>query len=413
MLLRRKAVKAMGRYLVFLLVFALALSCGTNTFAETKADGWTVTKQMENFRNYPQDPNFFPLVVWLQKPGNAAKYKAAGINTYFGLHMGPKPGQLEELKAAGMYVICDMNKEALKFKDDKTIIGWMMMDEPDNFQFKSDLEVNGNIWKYGPETSRVSAKDIGEMYETLKKEDPTRPVFLTFSCGIANDQYPGRGGGWKNKMYPEYMRSCDFVGFDVYPTADLGERYLWFHAKGLDRIKEWAGAEKPRFNCIGTNFTGNKRAPTPEETKAEIWISIIHGTKGIVYFCHNFKPKFQEAALLEDPAQLANVTKINAQITELAPVINGTNYDGATAASSNEAVPIDILVKNYKGGTYIFAAAMKMGDPTTGTFQVKGVSAAGKVEVLWENRTLDMDASGKFTDEFKKWDTHIYKVIKK
>ena len=56
---------------------------------------------------------------------------------------------------------------------------------------------------------------------------------------------------------------------------------------------------------------------------------------------------------------------------------------------------------------------MKMGDPTTGTFQVKGVSAAGKVEVLWENRTLDMDASGKFTDEFKKWDTHIYKVIKK
>jgi hypothetical protein len=35
------------------------------------------------------DPNFFPLAVWLQSPNNAAKYKAAGINTYVGLWRGP------------------------------------------------------------------------------------------------------------------------------------------------------------------------------------------------------------------------------------------------------------------------------------------------------------------------------------
>ena len=40
------------------------------------------------------DPNFFPLAVWLQSPNNAAKYKAAGINTYVGLWRGPTEEQL-------------------------------------------------------------------------------------------------------------------------------------------------------------------------------------------------------------------------------------------------------------------------------------------------------------------------------
>ncbi len=404
--------KSLCRYLLLLPVFAFVISCKPCFCAEGKADSWTMNKYMEKFKNYPQDPNFFPLTVWLQDPANAAKYKAAGINTFFALWKGPKAGQIEALKADGMYLICEMNPEALKHRDDKTIIGWMMMDEPDNFQFKSDLEVNGKIWKYGPETSRVSPKDLGEMYETVSKEDPTRPVFLGLGCGVANDQTPARGPGWKNTMYKDYIKSGDVICFDVYPVSDLGEKYLWFHAKGLDRLKEWGAAEKPRFNALGPCFTGKRnKQPSPENIKTEIWISIIHGTKGINYFCHNITP-FVEDALLRDAAQLASITKINAQITELAPVINGPDLNTAAVASSSESVPIDILVKNYKGETYIFAAVMKMGEPATGTFRVKDVSAAGKVQVLGENRTLDMDATGQFKDEFKTWETHIYKVVK-
>ena len=415
MVSKEKGIGSLSRYLILLLVFAFVLSCRTNAVAEVIKDDIDLGKLRAKFSNYPQDQNFFPLAVWLQTIDNVPKYKAAGINTYFALWKGPTPGQIEDLKAAGMYLICEMNEESLKHKDDKTIIAWMMMDEPDNFQFKSDIEVAGKKWKYGPETSRVSAKDIAEMYETVKKVDSTRPIWVTFSCGMANTMYGGRGGGWKDSMYPEYMKSCDMVGFDVYPTASANGKkgkILWWQAKGLDRMKGWAGADKPRYNAIGTNFTGEGRAPTPEETKTEIWISIIHGTKGIAYFAHNISP-FVEAALAQDPKQLANVTKINAQITALAPVINSLDFDGATVASSNEMVPIDIMVKKYKDEIYIFAAAMRMGEPATGTFQVKGVTAAGKVEVIGEGRTLEMDAKGQFKDEFKKWETHNYKVMKK
>src|SRR2546423_7241734 len=50
----------------------------------------------------PTDPKFFPIAVWLQSPKNAARYKAAGINTYVGLWRGPTEEQLQGLKDAGM-----------------------------------------------------------------------------------------------------------------------------------------------------------------------------------------------------------------------------------------------------------------------------------------------------------------------
>ena len=403
---------ALSGYLLLLLVFALVLSLRADVFAEETAKSWTITKVWEKFKNGPPaDPKFFPIIVWLQAPANAAKYKAAGINTYMGLYKGPKAGDIKTLRDAGMRLICEMNAEALKNKGDKTIIGWMMVDEPDNWQFKTPILMNGKTWNYGPKASRISEKDMLDMYNTVRSGDSTRPVLLGFSCGIANDNYGGRGGGWKNTMYPGYMKACDWVGFDIYPTASVGDDALWYHGKGLDRIKEWAGVEKPRFNAIGPCYTGKKRKPRPEEVKTEIWLSIIHGSNGIVYFAHNISP-FVEDALLKDPMQLENITKINAQITELAPVINGPEYKGASVASSNDSVPIDLMAKKYNGETYIFSVAARMGDETTGAFQVQGVSKAGKVQVLGEDRILDIDESGKFKDEFKRWEVHIYRVIK-
>src|SRR5262245_53968054 len=82
----------------------------------------------------PADPNYFPIAVWLQDPKNAAKYKAAGINLYVALWKGPTKAQIDQLREAGMAVICSQGRGALSLKDDPTIVGWMHGDEPDNAQ---------------------------------------------------------------------------------------------------------------------------------------------------------------------------------------------------------------------------------------------------------------------------------------
>ena len=87
------------------------------------------------WQNGPSNgPGFFPIAVWLQDPRNAAKYQAIGINLYVALWKGPTAEQIAELKRHGMPVICEQNDYALKHLDEKTIVGWMHGDEPDNAQ---------------------------------------------------------------------------------------------------------------------------------------------------------------------------------------------------------------------------------------------------------------------------------------
>ena len=147
--------------------------------------------------------------------------------------------------------------------------------------------------------------------------------------------------------------------------------------------------------------------PTPHQVKAEVWMSLIHGSMGLIYFVHQFQPSFIEAGLLADEEMLAAVAAINEQIHELAPVLNSPSVpEAASVSSSNGDCPIDMTVKQHDGATYVFAVAMRDGE-TTGTFTVPG--AIGGVEVLGEDRTLTPQ-DGAFTDEFEGYEVHLYRV---
>jgi hypothetical protein len=138
-------------------------------------------------------------------------------------------------------------------------------------------------------------------------------------------------------------------------------------------------------------------------------MSIIHGSKGLIYFVHEWQPKFNESALLSDPEMLAAVTAINRQIAELAPVLDSPTITGAASVlSDNNAVPIATMAKKHAGATYLFAVGMR-GEETTATFTVRGLAGEKAVEVLGENRTL-VSKNGVFGDHFTAWDAHLYRL---
>ena len=60
----------------------------------------------------------------------------------------------------------------------------------------------------------------------------------------------------------------------------------------------------------------------PAQVRAEVWMSLVHGSAGIGYFAHIFSPSFIEAGLLSEPAVKAGVKAINSEIASLAPVLN-------------------------------------------------------------------------------------------
>ena len=366
----------------------------------------TPAKPAMSWTNGPwADSNFFPIAVWLQEPAGAERYRQAGINTYVGLWEGPTEDQLTALKKAGMWTVCDLNETGRRHLDDPTIIGWMHGDEPDNGQSW------GARFGFG---SPIPPEKIVEDYRRMKAVDASRPILLNLGQGVAWDGWYGRGQrNHHPEDYPEYLKGCDIASFDIYPVNhDRREVHgsLWFVAQGVEQLVQWGRDEKTVWNCIECTAIANPRyKPTPQQVRAEVWMSLIHGSRGLIYFVHQFKPKSDNAALLHDPEMLAAVTRINRQITRLAPVLNSPTARGAvTAQSKKPDVPVATMVKQTAGATYLFAVGMRDG-ATDAAFTFAGTMDGTMVEVLDENRTLTV-TNHTFSDHFEPWGVHRYKL---
>jgi len=180
-------------------------------------------------------------------------------------------------------------------------------------------------------------------------------------------------------------------------------------AQGVERLVKWAGGQKVVWNCVECTRIQSQHKATPSQVRSEVWMSLIHGSLGLIYFVHEWQPKFDEAALLHDPEMLRAVTAINRQITELAPVLNSpTATDAVKVSSSDPQVPVAAMLKPHEGASYLFAVAMRSGD-TTATFTLKCLAGERKVEVLGEDRSLT-SRGGTFSDAFQAWAVHCYRI---
>lgn len=345
----------------------------------------------------PSGQDFFPIAVWLQSPSRADEYAAIGINLFIGLWQGPTDAQLSDLTAAGMNTICEQQGVWSSHIGDDIIWAWMHQDEPDNAQ----PDGSGG---YGP---CIPASEIISGYDSMKANDGTRPVYLNLGQGVANDDWVGRGSCTGTSDYPDYALGADILSFDVYPVnSDLP---LWYVAQGVSRLRQWANYEKPVWNWIETTgYNDPQGRPTPAQVRSEVWMALVHGSMGIGYFVHVFEPSFIEAGLLADDEMRSAVAEINAQVTDLAPILNTPSIANAvTVDNPNPDLPVDIMVKRSPGTLHIFAVAMR-DSPTTATFSIRDIDSA-TVEVLGESRTLALSA-GRFQDAFDPYAVHLYKV---
>jgi hypothetical protein len=376
-------------------VALLAVLVAGSAFAESPYGKW------ENGPSKAED--YFPIAVWVQQPRNAEKYKAIGINLYVGLSGRLDEQRVAELEKAGMPLIVHYRPE---FKDRKIIVGWMHGDEPDNAQALPKGQKG-----YGPP---ITPEKIVADYQKLKEADPSRPVLLNLGQGVAYDNYIGRGvRRGKMEDYPKYVQGGDVVSFDIYPVVHEKPEIagkLEFVAKGVTRLREWSGGQRVVWNCIETTHISNVNAKaTPQQVRSEVWLSIIAGSRGIIYFAHEFKPKFVEAGLLADEEMAKGVAATNAEVKSRAGVINAPEEASpvATVTSEDAEAPVSVMARRHGGATYVFAAGTR-GKGTAATFTLPGVRD-GKVEVIGEGRSIPV-ADGKFGDQFGAYGVHLYRV---
>jgi len=389
-----------------------------NDFAQ-QAQQWLSPVTFNAYAQWSNGPptgaGYFPLAVWLQRPEDAVIWKQAGVNLYIGLWDGPTDTQLTTLRSAGMQVIASQNSTSLAWNDvtladgSPLIIGYLQQDEPDNCQ--SD----GNDG-WGPP---VPTSTIQQRYYQMKASDPTKPVLLNLSQGLGWDSgtWPGQGGYITPAVdYPQYILGSDIVGFDIYPmNCSRAETCddAWRVALGVDRLHQYSPPGHIVWNCIETgDVSANDHMATVEEIKAEVWMSIIHGSTGIIYFIHGKSSygDFDDRALLrpEYADRLAGVTAINNRVHDLAPVLNSPNIEGAaTIQNLVGTTPVDFIVKRYGSATYLFAAAMR--EPSTTKLFTLSALPDTTIDVLDEGRQLSL-TNGQFQDTFVGFQAHLYKI---
>lgn len=343
-----------------------------------------------------RSPDSFPIWVWMQNPDNAERFKAVGIPFIHGLWQGPTAEQLARLRTAGVHAACDQAGAWQDHLDDPSIGGWLAPDSPDGAQLNAGGE-------YEP---CVAVAKVEEVYRRMSAADPTRPILLHLSRGVAETDWVGRGDcTGRTDMYPGYSAGGDVLGFYLYPLAS--GLPIELIATGVDNLRRWSGYKKPVMPLIQASVVDGITRPTPVQLAAQVWSALVHGAGGIGYYCHQDTPSnLIETDCLDDAPTAAALTAINGRILALARVLNAPPVaNGVTVASSS---PVDVSLRRWGGATYLFAVNMRDTDASA-TFTLRAFPATANAEVLDEARTLTV-ASGVFSDTFVARAVHLYRI---
>ncbi len=350
---------------------------------------------------------FFPLAVDGPQPtdfanstdcsptpakGDYGGWKSCGINT---IARGPDcsddkcPDALDvRVTAAGLHMIraplADLAADAAKHATDGLLLAWAQMDEPD---------ANGGL------SGKVSA--LHSRYAALTAIVNHPPIYLNVG---------GSDLLITNQPYTMAFGNADWVADDIYPVSGflddkLMRGDLTLVGQVLDRFQETAPG-KPRFAWIETNNILGMGDPTPAQVRGEIWIAIIHGARGILYFQEQVEPMFD--LLSTTGAVRAEMGRQHATITQLAPIIQG-DINPASVGASGPA-PLEIGWRTSTGATYVFAVNPTGTARSGQALMLKG-AGPGPVTVFGESRTLTPNGPT-ITDDFPAYGLHIYVVPK-
>jgi hypothetical protein len=346
----------------------------------------------------PTDASYFPSAVWFESVLNAtdaAKDKSAGINTYVQL---TGDSNLSAIADAGMYAIPD--------RAGSPTAGYMLNDEVDMIHGpEAGYPVMEEAVRRVP-AGKMSYANFGKGV-TFWETDSEAAKFVGYPNLVSADNYwftdPNVCGPWEG---------AKLAGTEGTALTASQCRLAANYGKTVDRVRELVSpvGSKPVWNFVevGHPFSEND-APTitAPQIKAAVWSGIIHGARGTIYFNHNFGGSCISQHVLRDNCGSSirpTVAAVNAQVAELAPVLNSPFVDGVLTSTGK----VDTAVKKYNGSFYVLAGSARPESQSV-TF-TNECTAATSATVLGENRTVAV-SGGKFTDSFADGTAvHLYQL---
>jgi len=162
----------------------------------------------------------------------------------------------------------------------------------------------------------------------------------------------------------------------------------------VDAVRE---AKKPAWIWLqGTGFAyWMDREPTPLEEECMVYLALVHGARGLLYFAH--KPR--SAPLWEEMRLLGR------EVEALTPILSDLSPAPEVTVNDDR---IHFGAKRHDGRLYLMAVNTRP-ETVEATFASPSLAEGQPATVLFENRTVEI-RDGQLTDPFGPYVRHVYEV---
>jgi hypothetical protein len=283
----------------------------------------------------------FPRMVWRQCPTYYPTSIGAGINVFLGVSCGDAPEQLEKLAGRALSTVDAATPDI----SGPGVVGWHLPDEAD-----------------------VS---VGDPAKLPAPKASGRVTFLTLTDKFSAHAAAGPFG---KAIYPDFFARADVIGFDTYPievrcSVDQIDNVYWMQRE----LIQLTGG-KPTFQWIEAGPMEHCRwneDPTPTIVRAETWLAIAGGAKGIGYF-----PDYWQEDIRNE------VRATNREILALAPAL----LSASSQVSWSTKNPVRVTGRKLNGATYVVAVNISP-EPATASFTLPGLGGR-KLRVFRDGRLV-------------------------
>jgi hypothetical protein len=308
----------------------------------------------------------FPRMVFRQCPYGIADNLAVGINLFMGACDG-REGLFLKALAGRAFAVPDIASRA----EGRGVIGWHLRDE-------ADLHVRPDSLTLLPQQVRGR-----------------RVAFLTLTSHFWAGAAPGP---LPRAEYPAMIARAGMVGFTLYPLSSWCRR-AFGAVHGAQQAMVSLAAGRPTFQWIEAAAMGDspcyrdwRFTPTPGTVRAETWLAIVGGAKGIGYFPSDWAPDVK-----------AEIAALNQQISALAPALLSPLVP---PYSASPASLVKVTARTYNGATYVFAVN-STGRTRRGGFSLPRVKTT-TLQVWGQERSVPVGRAGRVTDTFAPFAAHVY-----
>lgn len=368
---------------------------------------------------------FFPITSWLLDASKLTSPIGTAVNTLLGegYYATHDPGTFEAYLSAGRnqglkvagplrwgatssqpitsYVARCWNNEAL--------LAWMWRDEPD----------------LGGAEGYIKAPTVRSWTAICHSNDTGHPVWVNYSGYGFTD--PEGSSGYNRMREYCYLYNAgqfggtrqtvtDIVGIDYYPY-EYGQWYAkpWISLEdcmlALDRVQAWNAHLVPAIAFIETqdiaapgsdSLTGRgwTPGPTPQQLQNLLWLSVIHGAKGVSLF-HYFCPTPQE--------NIDVLRQFKSRIADLTAIVLGPERKDVFTCTPLGGGRIDATAR-VEGETVYVLAANTRDEERRAVFTVSSLGENSVISCLEPGRALVAQGGGSFEDVFPPFGVRIYTV---